>query len=207
MDHSPERLQPAKLTPPRGLDPFDRHDNERAAMELLHRPLEIGGTMDASQEVRRLAEESGRTVEEQIEAMGHVGPEGELAAPETDEHAIAGDPGPEPGVPAPHETGPDPERKDTDELAADIAARIERAERDVNLEALVEQLAYRTLFLEGVVTVLVRELVNRGLTPREFEDAVTSDAEAIVEHLAEVRHVNKGRSGLVAAHLDTTRPA
>lgn len=132
----------------------------------------------------------------EAEAMGHVGPEGEVAAPDTDEHIIAGDPGPE-SVPAPGDVGPDPEKIE--------AAALEALGRAAGLIDLVEQLAYRTLFLEGVVTVLVRELVNRGIAPREFEDAITSDVEAIVENLAEVRHVSKGRSGLVAAYLDVTR--
>lgn len=130
----------------------------------------------------------------------------DLEVAESIRERIESDPGPDPAPPpdepVTHGVGADGEdaRKPVrhgDEKISPIAL-------PPHVEALIEQLAYRTLFLEAALTVLARRLVTNNILPRDYEDRLIGEAEDIVEQTAG-RHTEKGRAGLVGAFLDTTR--
>jgi len=63
----------------------------------------------------------------------------------------------------------------------------------------VVEMGVRIAFLEAAVTVLVRDLIARGIAPPTFEDHVIGEAEQMMDvRLAP----EKGRGELVAAFMD-----
>lgn len=111
------------------------------------------------------------------------------------EEILAGDPGPEAPAPEPEAHGPN---------GVDEVGGVPVVELPAHVQALIEQLAYRTLFQEAALTNLVRMLISNGILPRDYEERLIGEAEDIVEQTAG-RHTEKGRAGLIAAFLDTTR--
>jgi hypothetical protein len=135
------------------------------------------------------------------------------------------------GVPEPSAAGPDPEGHgptDTDEhdvVPAGIAERLAEAEERLaeveNLPhtaavdpdqavhaaralAVAEQLAYRVVFLEAALTRVTREMVSRGIFPRNYEDQLIGEVEADIDNIGDRVNVgsdSEGRAGLIAAYL------
>lgn len=75
---------------------------------------------------------------------------------------------------------------------------------DAYVADLIDQLAYRLLFMEAAFTRLSRQLDSQGLMPPRWEEKLIADAEGDVDTLAK-RHTTEGRSDLIAAYLSSTR--
>jgi len=83
------------------------------------------------------------------------------------------------------------------EASTKVAASDQPTAKQADVLTMATQLNMRILFLECALTVLVHQLLAQGLLPRNMEDRLIADAEALMGS----GDRTKGRGELVAAFI------